>query len=139
MEHVADVRVLYADTDAAGVAYYANYFRWFETGRAELMRQKGTAYRDLTEAGMLLPVVEASIRYRSPARYDDVIKVYAEVREMRGARITFGYRLTRSDGKLLAEGATLHAFTDDRGKVVRAPANLTMNTRLVDKSAEEGR
>lgn len=139
MEHVADVRVLYGDTDAAGVAYYANYLRWFETGRAELMRRKGAAYRELTEAGVHLPVVEASVRYLSPARYDDVIQVFAEVREMRGARITFGYRLAREDGALLAEGATLHAFTDGRGKVVRPPAYLATKTRLVDKSAQEGR
>lgn len=139
MQHVADVRVLYADTDAAGVAYYANYLRWFETGRAELMRRKGVAYRELTEAGVHLPVVEACVRYLSPARYDDLLQVFAEVREMRGARITFGYRLARADGKLLAEGTTLHAFTDARGKVVRAPAGLAMGKGLVDNPAEERR
>lgn len=121
MEHVADARVIFADTDALGIAYYANYLRWFEIGRVELLRKKGLAYRALTEAGIHLPVVEAEVRYRSPARYDDSLRIFAEVRKQGGASIAFGYRLVRSDGTLLAEGSTVHAFTDGEGRVVRAP------------------
>ncbi len=133
MEHVADVRVLVADTDAGGVVYYANYLRWFETGRAELMRRMGMAYRDLTDIGVHLPVVEAGVRYHSPARYDDIVKVHAGVTGFKGASIVFGYRLTREDGKLLAEGLTRHAFTDVAGKVVRAPAEFLRKTGLTGK------
>jgi acyl-CoA thioester hydrolase len=124
LEHVADARVIFADTDAMGIAYYANYLRWFEIGRTELLRKKGLAYRALTEAGVHLPVVEAQIRYRSPARYDDTLRIFAEVRKRGGASVAFGYRLVRSDGMLLAEGSTVHAFTDGEGRVVRAPAEF---------------
>lgn len=124
MEHVADARVIVADTDAMGIVYYANYLRWFEMGRVELLRKKGMVYRDLTEAGVHLPVVEARVRYVSPARYDDVLRIHAEVRKMGGASISFGYAIEHADGRPVAEGDTLHAFTDDSGKVVRAPSEF---------------
>jgi len=112
MEHVADARVIYGDTDAAGVAYYGNYLRWFEVGRAELMRRKGFSYRDVMERdGVLLPVIEAAAQYHAPARYDDVLRIHAEIRRVEGVRLTFGYRIEREDGALLVTGHTVHAFT----------------------------
>ncbi len=138
MEHVADVRVIFADTDAMGIVYYANYLKWFEVGRVELLRKMGMAYRDLTEKGVHLPVVEASVRYLSPARYDDLLRIDAEVKKLGGASISFGYRLERDDGKVIAEGSTLHAFTDGSGKVVRAPAGFHENIRRENSSAEKG-
>lgn len=121
MERVATVRVLFADTDAMGIVYYANYLKWFETGRVEIMRRRGMAYRELTGKGIHLPVTEASVRYLSPARYDDLLAIHAEIRECKRASIAFGYRIERDDGVLLADGETVHAFTDDGGKVVRIP------------------
>lgn len=123
MEHVADVRVIYGDTDAAGVAYYGNYLRWFEVGRAELMRRKGFSYRDVMERdGVLLPVIEAGATYHAPARYDDVLRIHAGIRAVEGIRMTFGYRIEREDGVLLATGHTVHAFTRTDGRPTRPPA-----------------
>lgn len=103
-----------------GIVYYGHYLRWFEVGRAELMRRKGFAYREMTEADVHLPVIESHAVYRSPARYDDILDIHAEVREVRGVRLSFGYRIARGDdGKTLVEGYTVHAFTDSSGKVVR--------------------
>ena len=65
------LRVRYGDTDQMGVAYYANYLRWFEIGRAEMLRALGTSYREVEADGLSLPVVEARCRYHKPARYDD--------------------------------------------------------------------
>ncbi len=124
MEHVATIRVLYGDTDAAGVAYYANYLRWFEAGRAELMRRRGLSYADLTRTGILLPVTEAFVRYGAPARYDDTLHVHAGVRELRRASISYAYRIDRSDGAPLAEGYTVHAFTGEGGKIVPVPGGF---------------
>lgn len=121
MERVATVRVLFADTDAMGIVYYANYLRWFETGRVEVMRRRGMAYRELTGKGIHLPVTQASVRYFSPARYDDLLAIHAEIRECKRASIAFGYRIEREDGVLLADGETVHAFTDGDGKIVRIP------------------
>ena len=130
MERVAEVRVLFADTDAMGIAYYANYLKWFEAGRVELMRSIGMAYRELTGIGVHLPVTEANVRYLSPARYDDLLAIRAEVRGFRRASITFGYRIDREDGTLLADGSTVHAFTDGDGKVVRVPETFLAKTGL---------
>ena len=123
MEHVATVRVIYGDTDAAGIVYYGNYLRWFEIGRAELMRQKGFSYRDVMERdGVLLPVIEAGATYHASARYDDVLRIHAGIREVKGVRLTFGYRIEREDGAVLVTGHTVHAFTGRDGRPVRPPA-----------------
>jgi len=68
VEHVATVRVNLRDTDAAGIVYYGIYLRWFEVGRAELMRRKGFSYLAAMERGILLPVIEAGARYHASAR-----------------------------------------------------------------------
>ena len=69
------VRVRYADTDQMGVVYYANYLVWFEVGRTEWLRDAGWNYRDMEEAGISLPVIEAHCEYRQSARYDDEIEI----------------------------------------------------------------
>jgi acyl-CoA thioester hydrolase len=123
LEHVATVRVIYGDTDAAGIVYYGNYLRWFEVGRAELMRRKGFSYRDVMDReGVLLPVIEAGATYHASARYDDVLRIHSEIREVKGVRLTFGYRIEREDGALLVTGHTVHAFTGREGRPVRPPA-----------------
>jgi acyl-CoA thioester hydrolase len=137
MKRVAEIRVLFADTDAMGIAYYANYLKWFEAGRVELMRSMGMAYRELTGIGVHLPVTEANIRYLAPARYDDVLAIRTEVRGFRRASITFGYRIERN-GTLLADGVTVHAFTDGDGKVVRVPETFLAKTGLGQPSSSKG-
>jgi acyl-CoA thioester hydrolase len=124
--HRFALRVRYADTDRMGFAYYANYLRWFEIGRAEMMRSLGTSYREIEESGVSLPVVEASCRYRKPARYDDAIVIEAAVVSLARASVEFAYRVVReADGELLAEGRTLHCFLAPDGRPVRAPEFLT--------------
>ena len=138
MEQVATVRVLFADTDAMGIVYYANYLKWFEKGRVELMRRLGMAYRELTGAGIHLPVTEASVRYLSPARYDDLLAIRAEIRSCKRASIAFGYRIERVDGVLLAEGETVHAFTDGDGKIVRIPKPFHEKTGIRQSISSKG-
>jgi len=113
LKHVAGearVRVRYAETDQMGVVYHANYLVWFEVGRVELMRQRGLDYKRLeTEEGCLVAVVEATARYKAPARYDDELIVETTVLSVRGSIIRFGYRILRvEDGLLLCEGETVH-------------------------------
>jgi acyl-CoA thioester hydrolase len=72
---LAPYRVIYGDTDQMGVVYYANYLRWFEMGRTELLRQIGATYSSVEEAGFFFPVTEVSCRYLKPARFDDEITV----------------------------------------------------------------
>jgi acyl-CoA thioester hydrolase len=124
--HRFALRVRYGDTDRMGFAYYANYLRWFEIGRAEMMRSLGTSYRDIEESGVALPVVEASCRYRKPARYDDALVIETAVAELGRASVAFAYRVVReADGELLASGRTQHCFLAPDGKPARAPAKLS--------------
>ena len=104
------VRVRYAETDQMGVVYHANYLVWFEIGRVELMRQRGLDYGKLeAEEGCGIAVVEATVRYKRPARYDDVLIIETTVLKVRGPIIRFGYKVLRAeDGLLLCEGETVH-------------------------------
>lgn len=116
------VRVRYAETDQMGIVYYANYLVWFELGRVELMRSLGLAYSQLErEHECILPVVEATCRYHSPARYDDEILIETHPSMLRRSVLKFGYRILRKgvDGAeptLLAEGETVHVVCDDQLK-----------------------
>jgi acyl-CoA thioester hydrolase len=120
MPVTSQVRVRYAETDQMGIVYYANYLVWFEIGRVELLRSLGLAYSQLeTEHECILPVVEASCRYRSPARYDDEILIETRPALLRGSVIKFAYRILRKapEGQqptLLAEGETVHVVCDDQ-------------------------
>jgi len=119
------LRVIYGDSDQMGVVYYANYLRYFEAARNEFIRAKGLRYRDFEERyGLVLPVAEAHVNYRSPARYDDLLTIEATLAEARRASARFEYRIVREDGELLATGHTVHACVDRDGKVQRMPAEL---------------
>ena len=106
----ARVRVRYAETDQMGVVYHANYFVWFEVGRVELMRQRGLDYKRMeAEEGCGIAVVEATARYKAPARYDDELVIETRVLQVRGPVVRFAYRIVRAeDGLLLCEGETVH-------------------------------
>lgn len=109
----AEVRARYEETDQMGVVYYGNYYTWFEVGRNEFMRSLGMSYRDLEQAGVLLPAVESHCVYKIPARYDDLILIRTRVRDLSGVKISFGYEVIRKEDRaLLAHGKTVHAFVD---------------------------
>jgi acyl-CoA thioester hydrolase len=120
MPVTTEVRVRYAETDQMGIVYYANYLVWFEIGRVELLRSLGLAYSQLEiDHQCILPVVEASCRYRSPARYDDQILIETRPALLRGSVLKFAYRILRkepdgADPALLAEGETVHVVCDDQ-------------------------
>jgi len=123
--HRFAIRVRYADTDRMGFAYYANYLRWFEIGRAEMLRSLGTSYREVEESGISLPVVEAACRYRKPARYDDLIAIETAVAHLGRASVRFEYRVVREEGgELLASGQTRHCFLGPDDRPAPAPAAL---------------
>lgn len=118
------IRVIYGDTDQMGIVYYANYLRFFEAGRSEFLRAKGMRYRDLEARHRVrLPVTEALVSYRAPARYEDLITVETSLSLLRRASARFTYRVHR-DGALLATGHTAHACVDEEGRVVRLPPEL---------------
>ncbi len=122
--HRAPYRVIYGDTDRMGVAYHANYLRWFEIGRSELFRSLGMTYRQIEEKGFFLPVSEAFCKYIASAVYDDLIAIETAVDPSVRAGVKFNYRIMgpAPEERPLATGHTLHAFVNDKGRVVRPPS-----------------
>jgi acyl-CoA thioester hydrolase len=117
------IRVRYAETDRMGLLHHANYLVYFEQGRTELLRSLGLAYKDFEDQGYLLVITRAEIRYRSPARYDDLLTLRTTVARTTAVRIDHRYGLFR-DGTLLAEGSTTLACVDREGRVQALPTIL---------------
>jgi acyl-CoA thioester hydrolase len=123
--HKTTCRVIYGDTDSLGIVYYANYLRWFEMGRTELLRSLGVAYRTIEENGVALPVSEVFCKFQKPLRYDDVFVIETSVDTRIRAGMKFDYRLLyENEETVAATGYTKHAFLDGSGRVVRPPAYI---------------
>ncbi len=119
------VRVRYAETDRMGVVYYANYLVWFEVGRTEWLRQAGWSYREMEHDGVSLPVIEAHCTYRQPARYDDELEIRTRASNPTPVRVRFDYQVVRILGDAaVAEGHTVHAALDARGRPCRLPERV---------------
>jgi acyl-CoA thioester hydrolase len=136
MPVTSKIRVRYAETDQMGVVYYANYFVWFEIGRVEVLRSVGLSYDQMEkDHKLILPVVDASCRYKSPAKYDDEILIETRPALLRGSVLKFAYRIYRDadkDGderKLLAEGETVHVVCDEKFERQPLPENYTTALR----------
>jgi acyl-CoA thioester hydrolase len=117
------IRVRYAETDRMGLLHHANYLVYFEQGRTELLRARGLSYRDLEDQGFLLVLTRAQVRYRSPARYDDLLTLRTTLTRTTLVKLEHRYDLLR-DGVLLAEGETTLGCVGRDGRVQPLPAFL---------------
>lgn len=125
--HEFEVRVTYADTDKAGIIYYANYYRYLEQGRTELLRSLGVRYRDLeTVRKLFLPAVESGCKYLAPSRYDDLLTVRTWIAELGRASVTFCCEIydKELEGKVVAEVFSRHAIVTDLWRPARVPPDL---------------
>jgi acyl-CoA thioester hydrolase len=117
-----EIRVRYAETDQMGIAHHSNYLVWCEQARTDHMRALGVSYRAMEENGLRLPVVDAALRFRQPARYDDVLRVRCWVRDVRSRRVEFGYSVEHADsGRLLATAQTALIAVDSTHVVTTLP------------------
>jgi acyl-CoA thioester hydrolase len=126
---VHELRVRFCETDLMGIVHHANHLLYFEAGRVEWLRRRGVTYAAWANRGVHLPVVDAGVRYRAPAFFDDVLHVETRLRDLRSVSLRFDYRLMRGD-RLLAEGFTklasidashaLHRFPDDVLAILRS-------------------
>src|ERR1700680_3751862 len=114
------IRVRYAETDRMGLLHHANYLVYFEQGRTELLRSQGFTYKTMEDEGFLLVLTKAAVRYRSPARYDEVLTLRTIVTRTTAARIGHRYEVYR-DGALVAEGETTLASVDREGRIQALP------------------
>jgi acyl-CoA thioester hydrolase len=136
------VRVLYGDTDSGGVVYNANYLRYFEAGRGELMREMVCSYKDIEQLGFILPVTECWARYKSPAFYDDQLIVETTVTEVNRYTCKFSYKVCREEPgltkpRLLVKGFTVHAAITRDGKLTRLPDDIIAKIASLTKRPEE--
>jgi acyl-CoA thioester hydrolase len=114
------IRVRYAETDRMGLLHHANYLVYFEQGRTELLRQSGRSYKEVEDQGFFLVLVKMEIRYRQPARYDDLLTLRTTVTRTTPVRIEHRYEVLR-DGVLLADASSTLACVDRDGKLQELP------------------
>jgi len=125
-KHNAKCRVIYGDTDGMGVAYHANYLRWFETGRAETFRSLGLTYKEIEVRGVYLPVSEAYCKFIRPVKYDDMLIIETTIDTSIKGGMKFDYRIFVSgdNNKPRATGYTRHACLNSDMKIIRPPEFL---------------
>jgi len=120
--HTITIVPRYAETDKGGVVHHSVYPVWFEMGRTELLRANGIAYKDLEETGIFFVVAELHIKYRRPAKYDEKLRLETTCTGVTAGKVEHAYKLTRCrDGVLLAEGTSILACVNAKGKVRRIP------------------
>lgn len=120
-----ELRVRYAETDQMRIVYHANYLVWCEIGRTEYIRVVAESYAEVERKGISLAVIEASLRFHAPARYDNLIGVDTTLRETRSRTVTFDYVISNAEsGEKLVTASTTLASTDPNGRLVSMPPEL---------------
>jgi len=119
-------RVVYADCTLGNHVYYARYLDFLEAARGELFRHLGVTLLQWQERGYMFPVVEAHLRYKTLARYDDLLQVEVWVTAAERVRLNFACRITNQAGALVLEGETLHVCMTLAEKLKRLPEELVV-------------
>jgi acyl-CoA thioester hydrolase len=125
-EFNTQVRVRYAEADPMNVVYYGNYAQYFEVGRVESLRNLGISYKGIEDMGIMLPVVELNIKYLRPAKYDDLLTIKSQIKELPTEhKIIFDQEIYNEEGKLLTIGKVKLYFMDSKlGKRASMPASM---------------
>lgn len=115
-------RVRYVETDMMGIVHHSNYLAYFEIGRVEFSRQVGAPYTDLEMQGLSLAVSEVSLRYTTPAVFDQLIVVRTWLERVRSRELTFGYEIVDAESReMIVSGITRLICVDRAGKPRRIP------------------
>lgn len=119
------IRVRYADTDKMQFVYNGKYLEYFEVGRTELLRALGLPYSTIEKAGYQLPLIEAGLKYKKPAVYDDLLEIEAVVSELYSAKVHINY-MVRKEGseEVLCTGFTTHMFINAETKKPAKPPKI---------------
>ena len=127
--HSIEIRVRYNETDAMGLLHHSNYLTYFELGRTELFRAQGGSYRRMEELGMFFVVASITVKFRRPARYDEILTLTTEISKQSPAKLEHHYTLKR-ESEVLAEADSVIACVDNQGLVQPIPNDLVQKTRL---------
>ena len=124
------VRVGYIDTDKAGVVHHSAYLAYFEAARIEHQRARGLDYRLFeVETGLALPVVEAHLRNRAPARFDDALTIESWVEELTRAKVSYAQRVLRGEQVLVEAKIVLACVHMDEERIVSIPERVAASCR----------
>jgi acyl-CoA thioester hydrolase len=111
--HRSYYRTLYADTDRSQIVYHAHYLRYFEVGRASLMRDFAFPYREIEQNGYVYPIIQLAVDFYSPLYYDDLMCIYTRPGQLERVKLNFDYILTRSGTEeIVCTGYTRHCATN---------------------------
>jgi len=125
-------KVRFVETDAMGVVHHSNYFRWFEMGRVEFLKQAGISLNELIAEGILFPITNVECKYRASAKFDDHILIETQPAELTAVKMIFHYKIMReADGLLLATGQTQNVFTNMQGKIIKLPSDYVNKLKAV--------
>ncbi|MFZ1289674.1 MAG: thioesterase family protein [Melioribacteraceae bacterium] len=125
LSHTTSIRVRYADTDKMQFVYNGKYLEYFEVGRTELLRNCGLAYSELEKVGYQLPLIEAGLKYKSPAHYDDILLITAAISELYSAKVHIEYSVKRDkEDAILVTGFTTHMFIKEDTKKPTKPPQI---------------
>lgn len=117
-------RVTYADCTVGDHVYHSRYLDWLEAARGEFLRALGRPVLALQEADYIFPVIEARLRYKAPARYDDLLTIEVWLTRVERVRLNFGHRILNPSGQVLIEADTFHCCTSRNEKPKRLPVEL---------------
>jgi acyl-CoA thioester hydrolase len=129
-------RVVYADCTLGNHIYYSRYLDILEAARGEFFRHLGVPLLQLQAEDTLFPVIECHLRYKAPARYDDILTIEIWIALAEGARLNFGFRILKEEKTLILEGETFHVCTWLNEKPKRIPEELVEKLRVHIGSAE---
>ena len=118
------IRIYYEDTDCGNIVYYANYLRYMERSRTEFLRDRRIELLKWQKKGILFVVVEANLKYRAPAYYDDLIDVESTISDLSSASVTFSTTIHRLKGPLLVQGNVRLACVDTDNHLKRIPDEI---------------
>ena len=128
VSNTTKIRVRYADTDKMQFVYNGKYLEYFEVGRTELLRSLELPYSEIEKGGHQLPLIEAGLKYKNPAHYDDILSIEASLNEIYSAKVHIKYKILREeDNTLICEGFTSHMFISTESKRPTKPPKIYIN------------
>lgn len=118
----APIKVRYGETDQMGVVHHSNYLRYFEVARLEWLTQLGVSYNSMEEQGVMMPVISAHIDYKSPAKFEDELRVFIQLEQVPLVKMIFNYQVFNQHDDLVCLASTKLAFMNaSNRRPIRCP------------------
>lgn len=129
-----EYKAQYYETDQMGVIHHSNYIRWMESARIDYLEQMGISYREMERRGIVSPVVEVSVKYRSMVRFGDTVQIFLQVEKYNGVKLEFSYRIVdKETGQLRLTGKSGHCFIDQEGNILSLKRELPEIHRKIEE------